>query len=289
MIELEDYLHSKFTPSSVKRYLYAIEKMHLFLGESNALHARYSDVIFYINALRQKGFQREYVQTEFYGIKNYYKWLLINNIRVDDPTIHIKLNDISKSDIQFQNLFTRDELTLLLNKKNRYDLLKWRDYLAISFYIYQGLTTGELVSLTVHDVNLEKGVLYIFDSFNSSRLLKLYPNQIAAYKRYLTFDRPFLVKGKSEQLFIGKLGNPETHDEFHYLIESQRELFPNRKLNPKTVRQSVITNLLLEGMSLIDVQLFAGHHHVSSTERYVQMDLSKMRNELDQFFPLKGE
>ncbi|MBK7964788.1 MAG: hypothetical protein IPK10_05520 [Bacteroidetes bacterium] len=191
MIELKDYLNSKFTPSSVKRYLYAIEKLHLFFGESNAIHARYSDVIFYINALRHKGFRNEYVQTEFYGIKNYYKWLLLNNIRVDDPTINIRLNDLNKRDIQFQNLFTPDELSLLLNRKNRYDLLKWRDYLAISFYIYQGLTTGELASLTIHDVSLAKEVVYIFDSFNCSRLLKLYPNQVAAYKRYITFDRPF--------------------------------------------------------------------------------------------------
>ncbi|MBK7964787.1 MAG: tyrosine-type recombinase/integrase [Bacteroidetes bacterium] len=99
----------------------------------------------------------------------------------------------------------------------------------------------------------------------------------------------FLIKGKSDQLFIGKLGNPETHDGFHYLIESQRKLFPHRKLNPKTVRQSVIVNLLMQGKSLIEVQLFAGHHHLSTTERYIQKDLSKMRTELDRFFPLKGE
>ena len=62
--------------------------------------------------------------------------------------------------------------------------------------------------------------------------------------RYLEFERPFLLKQKSEILFIGKLGNCETIDGLHYLIESQRNLFPGRKLNPKTIRQSVIVNLL---------------------------------------------
>lgn len=287
MIDLEQYLYGKFTTGSAKRYLFAIEKLHTFLGENNAIHARFSDLISYLNTLRQKGYKNTYVQTEFYGLKNYYKWLLLNGIRVDDPTANIKLNNIKKRDIQFQNLFTVDELTLLLNKKNRYDLLKWRDFLAISFYIYQGLTTGEISSLTIHDVSLEKEVVYILDSYNCSRILKLNPNQIMAYKRYITFDRPYLLKCKSDQLFIGKLGKPETNEGFHYLIESQRKLFPNRKLNPKTVRQSVIVNLLKDGMGLIEVQLFAGHHQPSTTERYVQADLTQMRDEMDRFFPLK--
>ncbi len=287
MIELEQYLYNKFTASSTKRYLFAIEKLFAFLGESNAIHARYIDIISYLYSLRQKGFKNDYLQTEFYGIRNYYKWLLHNKIRVDDPTDNIKLSDLSNRSIQFQDLFTKEELSLLLSKKNRYELLKWRDYLAISFYIYQGLTTGEIASLTIYDVSLEKEVVFIMDSRNCSRILKLNPNQIMAYKRYITFDRPTLIKCKSEQLFIGKLGQPETPDGFHYLIESQRKLFPNKKLNPKTVRQSVIVNLLMDGLSLIEVQLFAGHHYPSTTERYVQEDLNELRSEIDKCFPLK--
>ncbi|MBL0095407.1 MAG: tyrosine-type recombinase/integrase [Bacteroidetes bacterium] len=287
MIALDKYLYSKFTIGSTKRYLFAIEKLSDYLGENNAINARFIDITSYLHSLRQRGFKNEYVQTEFYGIKQYYKWLVLINIRVDDPTDNIKLNDLSNKCVQFQDLFTTEELTLLLKKKNRYELLKWRDYLAISFYIYQGLTTGEISSLTIHDISLEKEVVFIMDSRNCSRILKLNSNQTMAYKRYITFDRPFLLKFKTDQLFIGKLGQPETSEGFHYLIESQRKLFPTRKLNPKTVRQSVIVNLLKQGVSLMEVQLFAGHHHSSTTERYIQQDLSQMRSEIDRFFPLK--
>jgi integrase/recombinase XerD len=235
--------------------------------------------------LRNNGHNSEYLQTEFCGIRQYYRWLMIKKGHHDNPTDKIALSDIINKDIQFQNLFTKDELERLLKRNSRYKLLKWRDYLAISFYIYQGLTTGEICSLTISDVQVNSQKLFVIAGRNNSRILDLHSNQIAAFKRYITFDRPFLTKVDIDALFIGKLGMPETGDGLHYLIESQRGLFPDRKLNPKTIRQSVIANLLASGKDIMEVKLFAGHKSISSTERYIQTDLSEINESLLQSFP----
>jgi integrase/recombinase XerD len=41
--------------------------------------------------------------------------------------------------------------------------------------------------------------------------------------------------------------------------ETPKPLFPNRDLNAKTIRQSVITNLLKQKKDLRAVHVFAGH------------------------------
>jgi integrase/recombinase XerD len=64
-------------------------------------------------------------------------------------------------------------------------------------------------------------------------------------------------------------------------------LFPDRSLNAKTTRQSVIANLLKQGHDLRLVQVFAGHKHPSSTERYRQTGVEELKAGIIKYHPLK--
>ena len=57
-------------------------------------------------------------------------------------------------------------------------------------------------------------------------------------------------------------------------------------LNPKQIRASVIT-YWLKNYNLRQVQYFAGHKYVSSTERYQLNNLENLKNQLDKYHPLK--
>ncbi len=276
----------RYTSGSVQRYLFSIKLFISIVGKSNTISAKYIQITDYLNILREKGYSSQYVETELYGIKSYYAWLQITQQRFDNPTNKLFIHNIKSRDVQFQNLFTENELGFLLKRENRYGLLNWRNKLAISFYIYQGLTTGEIVNLTIHDINLDNSLLFIRSGRNISRLLQLNDEQMFFLKQYLTFDRPFLIKYPTEILLIGKLGKPEAGEGIQYLIECQRLLFPDRKLNPKTIRQSAIVNLFNRGWDIKDVQLFAGHHYPTTTEIYKPQDLSALSKAISKFHPL---
>jgi len=62
-------------------------------------------------------------------------------------------------------------------------------------------------------------------------------------------------------------------------------MFPDRNLNPRTIRQSVITNLLKEGKDLRVVQVFAGHKK-STTEKYRQSGLEELQAAIEKYHPL---
>ncbi len=75
-------------------------------------------------------------------------------------------------------------------------------------------------------------------------------------------------------------------DDINYLMETFRDLFPERKLNAQTIWQSVIANLLKAGKDLRVVQVFSGHKKPSSTERYRQTGLEELKAAVQKHHPL---
>jgi len=92
---------------------------------------------------------------------------------------------------------------------------------------------GQLVWI----LHLDKVTLSIKAGTNTnSRILPLETKQILFLDRYLNLERPKFIKHwiyLGNRLLIGKLGSHITNDQIHYLVESQRSEFLERKLNPK--------------------------------------------------------
>ena len=81
---------------------------------------------------------------------------------------------------------------------------------------------------------------------------------------------------------------PKSGGGVQYLVETVRDLVPDKRVNPLTIRQSVLALKLREGTDLRKVQVFAGHRTISSTERYRETDLEELQRAVERFHPLGG-
>jgi len=108
------------------------------------------------------------------------------------------------------------------------------------------------------------------------------------FYKYIHQARPRLLKLKADtqRLILTLRGSPEEGEGINYLVETFKPLFPEKNLNPTTLRQSVIANLLNEGKDLRVVQAFAGHMNISTTEKYRQSGLKELREAIDKYHPL---
>ena len=285
MTELAEYLNKRHTKATAKRYFRDIE----IYQKANPNHktATYGDIMDYIGNLRKKYSNPESIKTILHGIKKYYSYLVYSGQRKDHPCKFIHLKEKQNRNIQLQDLFTPEELELLLERKERYQDLKIRNQVILSLLIYQGLTTGELTRLEINDIDLEKGEIYIKSSSKlNSRTLKLKSKQILIFHKYISELRPKIIRKSTENLIINKIGNPESGEQISYLVSTFKHLFPERNLNPKTIRQSVITNLLKSGNDLRIVQVFAGHKYPSATERYKQTNVEELKKQVQKYHPL---
>jgi integrase/recombinase XerD len=71
------------------------------------------------------------------------------------------------------------------------------------------------------------------------------------------------------------------------VISHYKGLFDPRKVNCKTIRGSVITNLLKAGHELRAVQVFAGHKKISSTEKYKQSEVEILHSMIQWQHPMR--
>lgn len=291
---LNEYLQARHTKGTAERYQRDITNYLQVVTEAKAINATYSDVMDYIEILRNKYSNPETIKVIIHAIKKYYYWLNHTGQRKTHPCRNLKLREKTNRDIQIQDLFTASELELLLERKERYNDLKIKNQVIISLLIYQGLTRNDIVNLTLNDVDLNEGTIYIkADTKTNSRTLQLKTKQIMLLHKYIHESRKELLKvspfgGDLEgALILTKLGTPETGEGISYLLETAKRMFPNRNLNTKTIRQSVIANLLKSGHDLRVVQTFAGHKYPSATERYRQTGIEELKAGIEKYHPLK--
>ncbi|WP_290859262.1 hypothetical protein [Flavobacterium sp.] len=91
---------------------------------------------------------------------------------------------------------------------------------------------------------------------------------------------------KTDKLILNKLDKPISVDGIHSVIELLKGLFPDRKLNPQTIRMSVICNWLNERkLTLEQTQELSGHKCIGTTEKYVKSDAKNEQELINRFFP----
>jgi integrase/recombinase XerD len=287
MKALETYLTALYRPGTVKLYLRDAALFMGYMGEAKALKASYGELMEYLGYLRSQYTNARTVNRMLYGVKIYYDWLLASGQRSDHPARSVKLKDAREKPVQLQDLFTAKELQKLLERKERYQHARLRNELVISLLIYQALQLQEITGLELEDVNLEAATLYIRKTpKTNARTLKLEPSQVMLFYRYLHELRPRLIKKPTSQLLLTLRGSAEKGEGIGYLLETMQHLYPDRKLNARSIRQSVLHNMLQAGKDLRLVQVFAGHKKVSSTEKYRQTGLEELKAAVLKHHPL---
>lgn len=286
MTNLKNYLQQDLTEQTASGYLYTIN--HFLKTNPKAKSYKYNNIVNYMDEVSQKYSNIQYRIRILSAIKKYYDYLLIMGLRTEHPCKRLTIKKRNNQLIQFQDLFTSEELQFLLYRENRYQFLDTRNGVLLSLLIYQGLTSAELTQLNIKDIDLVHGTIYIKASNNQNRrTLELLNKQIHLFFKYINEVRPELLKNKTDRFLLSKLGKPMQIDSIHAIIDPLKALFPDRKLNPRTIRMSVICNWLNERkIPLEKAQELAGHKWPSTTEKYIKVNVENERELINRYFPI---
>lgn len=283
---LEMYLKEILAIKTAESYLYTIN--HFVKTNPKSKRYKYKDVVNYMDEVNKKQSNPQYRIRILSALKKYYDYLIITGQRSDHPCKKLNIKSINNQAIQTQDLFSSSELQMLMNRENRYWFLENRNNVLISLLIYQGLTSDEIKNLDVKDVDLDSGTIYVKASTSQNRrTLELRPNQMLPIAKYIDEVRPKMLMMKTDKLILSKLGKPISVDGIHSVIEPLKSLFPNKNLNPRTIRMSVICNWLNEkSIPLERVQELAGHKWPGTTEKYIKVDANAERELINKYFPM---
>ena len=294
MTTYKSYLQKEnYTESTIESYTKGAE---IFIKWCNRNHTNpdlidYKTILKFIKYLQRKGTTKKTVKHKIGTIKIYFKYLLSENYRIDNPIENINIKGVKRT-INY-NLLEADELEDLYysfeteNIKDSYHrLTAKRNKIIVGLLVYQGLNTTELIHLELEDLHLYKGKIYIKSGARSNaRTLELKSWQVIDFLEYIKEIREEIKERRnieSERLLIpnnNRLSNTITN------IIKKLKKTNHKAENIHQIRASVITNWLGQ-YNLRKVQYLAGHRYISSTERYLQDDLENLHEIVNNFHPI---
>ena len=296
-MNLEEYLRNKYSESTFYSNLFNIRRFTEYYGKRSE-NATYKEVLNYIEHLRKNyDLSPRTLKHCLSGVKIYFNYLLATGKRNDHPCSELYLKDKIDKRIQVDTLYSMETLEQLYESYQikRKKELSNRNKIIISLLIYQALTVGEIVSLEVSDIDLEKGEIYIKGSSNikskspKSRTLSLKAKQVLLIYTYLQKDRKAILKRHRKSLeeprfIIGQYGEAIKAHGITRIINQYQD---REAITPIKIRQSVIAHLMKKENDARVVQEFAGHRKVSTTLQYSQSDLEILQKAIEHYHPLQ--
>jgi len=191
---------------------------------------------------------------------------------VENPLSNVELNNL------FQNISTYFETRQKARnyKTEVFESINKRDTLIVSLMVFQGLDTGELDRLTVEDVNVKKGTIYIGSSGRrEARVLRLDTSQTIPFYEYLLQLQPSQTK----------LFSIRVRSYMFDLLKKIRAIEPKVK-NAEHIRQSRIIAWVSD-LDIRTAQYQIGHRFVSSSEKYLLQNTDDLVEELNKIHLFK--
>ena len=150
-----------------------------------------------------------------------------------------------------------------------------------------GLRVSELVNLEMSKVFLDEQYIVVKGKGNKERLVPISEVAIKEIKEYLPQRAQLDIKpGEDHILFLNRRGRRLTRVMIFYIIKRLAALAGiKRDISPHTLRHSFATHLLEGGANLRAIQQMLGHENISTTEIYIHIDRSRLRQEILAFHP----
>lgn len=286
-VTFENYLHKRgFVTITISAYIKSYIK--LIEENVNAELFTFKDIVFYLD-LKSEANKHPNTKKYILGfMKVYYDYLIEIGFRDDHPCKTFNIKTHRDKNVIHQDLFSSYELEMLLDREERYEDLRLKHLTINSLLIYQGLESSEVMRLKVQHVDFDSGLIFIKGSRNiKQRHLEIHPKQFRILENYIRDCRPKWIKEKSDLLLIGRTGGCISGVGISHAVMPLKALFPDKRLNPKIIRQSVIANWLNEKkIPLEQVQLLAGQKWISTTIKYRQNNLEVQRELINRWFPM---
>lgn len=290
MKSFEDYLqYKRLRKGSIIDLLCYVRRFTEWMEKENLTTetCTYTDLLSLVKIYRDKGFSIQNQNKHILGIKHYYNYLK----HIGKVNYNPAENLLVKGNIQKlpRDILSREQLEEMYENYQPETPVQKRNKIMLGLLIYQGLTREELDRLEPENINLTKGIIHIKRNVKlKQRILKLAACQILPLQEYLTETRKTLQelrKVKTNKLLINT-GKEESIKELSRELLRELRLKHNFLKSFIQVRNSVISHWMTE-KNIREVQYLAGHGSIISTQRYAQVNLQELTEQLNKYHPLK--
>ncbi len=203
------------------------------------------------------------------SVRCFYKFLIFRGWIDHNPAKGIKLEKTIK---KLPQVLSGEEIEQLFSQPDITEPKGCRDKAMLELLYATGIRASELINLNIQDLNLRSGVLYCRGS-KGVRSIPVYPSAVVAVSDYIYRMRGLITGPESgNALFVNLNGGRLTRQGFWKIVKGYAtEAGITKEITPHTLRHSFALHLLENGASVKDIQTMMGHADISSTQVYVQL------------------
>jgi integrase/recombinase XerD len=187
-----------------------------------------------------------------------------------------------------RNVLTPKEANRIIDSIDTTTALGYRDRTILEVFYATGVRNQELRNLTVADANLEEELLRVNGGKGGhDRVVPLSRVACKFLETYLKGIRPQLVGGKAtDRLFVSFRGNPIDGHTVGDVVKKYAKLASVKKhVTPHVWRHTCATHLVKNEANLRHVQDILGHRSLHTTERYLSLTITDLKEAHRKFHP----
>lgn len=219
------------------------------------------------------------------GLKSFFEYLIFEDYRdnnpmeiIESPKIGRKLPDVL-SLAEIDRMIQSIDLSSPLGERNR----------AIIETLYGcGLRVSELLDLKISDLFFKEGFIKVTGKGDKQRFVPVSTITENYMLEYLSHSRNNLpIKPEAKDIvFLNRRGNSLTRAMIFTIVKNlAKQAGIKKKISPHTFRHSFATHLLENGADLRAIQLMLGHESITTTEIYMHLDKSHLKQVMNSFHP----
>ena len=219
------------------------------------------------------------------GVKSFYKFLRQEGFMDTDPTELLLTPKIGR---HLPEVLTIGEIDAMIAAIDMSKPEGQRNRAIVETLYSCGLRVSELITLRLSQLYVEERYIVLQGKGSKQRIVPISSVALEQINLYLeqTRSRQVVQRGSEDILFLNRRGAMLTRQMIFHIIKQLCELAGIRKvISPHTLRHSFATHLLEGGANLRAIQQMLGHESITTTEIYVHIDRSRLRDEILRYHP----
>lgn len=214
------------------------------------------------------------------GIKSFFHFLRISDFIAEDPSL---LLETPRPGLHLPEVLTLSEIDALIAAIDPDSAEADRNRAIMETLYGCGLRVSELTNLEIGCINFAEGFITVLGKGSKERIVPMSPVAADRIQEYLHGSRTEvkIKPGEEGILFLNRRGHRLTRQMIFTIVRRLAEAAGVTKtISPHTMRHSFATHLLEGGANLLSIQQMLGHESVATTEIYIHLDTSHLREEI---------
>ena len=288
------------SPHTVRNYRSDLMQFRNFLARATAAPGEPVEKIKIktVDALRIRAFLAHLFESEkkktsiarkLAAVRAFFKFLGRERLIAENPAKSVSTPKLART---LPRILTEEEMNTFLDRLAQGaatgDPILLRDRAILELLYASGLRVSELAGLDLRCVNFGDGLVLVRGKGNKERIVPFGSKAREAINAYLPLREQILHRNKksSPALFLNQRGGRLTTRSVDRLLKKYvRQLVPNVRVSPHSLRHAFASHLLAEGADLRAIQEMLGHKSLTTTQKYTQVSIKQLIDVYDKTHP----